>query len=90
MRSFSNKSCRRKPKCTFYIQQLFSENRAVDEIMSTNTVEPERRRRVACRISKATRAQALTRARTSTQINVYTHMHAPRRAHPHTHTQRNM
>ena len=50
---------------------VFSENRAVYEIMSKNVVEPERpqmttRRRVACWISKATLEQAHARALAST------------------------
>jgi hypothetical protein len=53
-------------------QLTFPENRAVYELMLKNMVEPERfqmkiwRLRVACRISKATRAQAHARARTPT------------------------
>ena len=57
----------------------FSENRAVYELMLKNMVEPERsqmtiwRLRVACRISKATRAQAHARARTPTFTHTHTH-----------------
>jgi hypothetical protein len=52
----------RKSKYAFYIQHLFfKKNRAVYELISTNMVEPEKPqtatwRRVACWISKATRA----------------------------------
>jgi hypothetical protein len=71
-------------KHTFYVQQLFSENRAVYEIMSKNMVEPEGtndvttwRMRVACWISKVTCTQA------------HAHAHAPgnTRARAHTHAQ---
>jgi hypothetical protein len=50
----------RKRKHTFYVQQLFSENRAVYEIMWKNMVQPDtpqkiiRRMRFVCWIIKAT------------------------------------
>ena len=52
---------------------FFSENRAVYEIVSKNVVKPGRsqtaiKRRVACWISKATRAQAQTHSRAHTEI----------------------
>jgi hypothetical protein len=61
VRNISNKPCREKSKHAFYIQQRFSKNLAVCVIMSKNVVVPEKpqiwRMRVACRISKTTRAQ---------------------------------
>jgi hypothetical protein len=60
---------------------MFSENRAIYEIMSNNVVEPERPQmiiwqRFACWISKATRAQthACARAPTTTRAHVGTHI----------------
>ena len=72
----------------FYVQQLFSENRGIYEIMSKIVVEPERPqmtiwRRVACWIIEATRAQAHgcarappppTRARSRTHTRTHTNM----------------
>ena len=57
---------------------FFSENRAVYEITSKNVVEPERPqitiwRRVACWISKTTRAQAHSSNRTLTHTHARTH-----------------
>ena len=62
----------------------FSENRAICEIMLKNMVQPERPqmakwRRVACWISKATRAQVHARAHAPT--------HTYTRAHTHTYTE---
>jgi hypothetical protein len=57
-----NKSCRENQNTHFMFSKAFSENRAVYEIMSKNLVEPERPQtiwlmRVACWVSKATRAK---------------------------------
>jgi hypothetical protein len=41
MRNVLEKKVQRKSKHTFYIQYLFSKNRAVYEIISKNMVEPE-------------------------------------------------
>jgi hypothetical protein len=41
MRNVSDKSCRENEN-TFYVQKLFSENRAVYTIMRKNMVEPDR------------------------------------------------
>jgi hypothetical protein len=67
MRNVSNKSC-----------SFFFENRAVYEIMSKNMVEPERPqmttwRRVACSISKATRARTHASVRAPTPTYARTH-----------------
>ena len=61
-----------KIKIHILCSETFSENRTVSEIMSKNMVETEGSqtisRRVACWISKATRAQAHARARALTRI----------------------
>ena len=65
----------------------FPENRAVYEMTSKTVVETEKLqiiwRRVACWVSKATRAQAHVRARATTFIHIRMHTHAPPRAHTH-------
>jgi hypothetical protein len=70
-----------KSKHTFYVQKLFSENRAVYGITSKNVVDPDMlqiiRRRVACWIGKATRAQVQVRARAPTHVHGIRHTHAP-------------
>jgi len=56
MRNFSDESCRESQN-TFYIQViLFSQNRAIDEIMWKNIVELDRSEMTVCcvRIHKAT------------------------------------
>jgi hypothetical protein len=58
-----DKSCWENENALFMFSKFFSENRAVYGIMSKNVVEPERPqmeiwRRVACWISKPTRAKA--------------------------------
>ena len=77
MENVSNKSCKEKQNTHFIFNNFFSENRAIYETMSKNVVEPERPQmaiqwRVACWISKTTRAQR----------------HASARAPKHTHTQK--
>ena len=80
----------------------FLENRAVYEIMWKNTVDPGRpqmtiwRKRIACRITKATRARAhththtlslsLAHARTHTRARARTHSLSLSVTHTHTHT----
>jgi hypothetical protein len=71
---------------------LFSENLAFYEVISKNTVEPEKPQMrmqyyacaLHCWLSKTTCAQ--TRQRLCTHI----HMHSPTRARVHTHTHINM
>ena len=72
----------RKSEHIFYVPPLFFfENRAVNEIILQNMVEPERLlmtilRRAACRISKATRAQAQARiTRTQPRARAHTRTH---------------
>ena len=74
--------------------KFFSENRAVYDIMSKNVVEPDRTqmaiwRRVACWISKVTRAQAQARAHepppTQTCIRARTRARTHARTHAHKH-----
>jgi dynactin complex subunit len=62
------------------LSSFFSENRAVYVTTSKNLVEPETRqttiwRRVACWISKATRAQARANAHAHTHTHVNTCAH---------------
>jgi len=45
MRKLSDKIRREKSKHTFYFQYIFSENRAVYEIMWNNIVQPDRQAR---------------------------------------------
>ena len=78
-KTVSNKQLQRKN--TFYVQQIFfPENRPVYEIMSKNVVEPDRSlmtiwRRVACWMSRATRALAYVRANASTHTDARMHAH---------------
>jgi hypothetical protein len=63
MRNVLNESSREDQNTHFVFSNFFSENRAIYERMSNHLVEPERSqmtiwRRVACWISKATRAKA--------------------------------
>ena len=79
MRNVWNENCREHQN-TFYTQWLFSENRAVYEIMSKNMSEPERtqtiwRLRVAYWISKCTRSQVHARARAPTPTHPPTYTH---------------
>ena len=71
MRNILDKCCRETQKAYFIFNIIFSENRAVYEIMSKNMVEAESLQ--MRRISRATRAHA--------------HAHAHTTAHSHTHTQ---
>ena len=85
MRNISYKCCRENQNTRFMFSNFFSENREVYEIMSKNEVEPKRpqmaiRWRVACWISKATRAQAHAIARAPT----FTYMRAHARTGLHT------
>ena len=62
------------------LSSFFSENRAVYVTTPKNLVEPETRqttiwRRVACWISKATRAQARANSRARTHTHVSTRAH---------------
>jgi hypothetical protein len=82
MRNTLDKTCKENQNIHFMFDNIFSENRAVYEIMSKNVVEPERPqmktwRHVACWIIKATRAEAHARTRAT----------PPPRARTHTHTQ---
>jgi hypothetical protein len=86
MRNVSNKSCRENYNTHFVFRKFFPENRAIYEIISKNLVEPERpqmaiQQRVACWISKATRAQAHASARSSARAHTHTHTHTPTRKH---------
>jgi hypothetical protein len=82
---FSQK-LQRKSKHTFYVQQLFSENRALYEIMSRSVEESEGetndvtiwRKRFVCWISKSTCTYA------------HPHTHALWYPHARTHTQTNI
>ena len=85
MRNISNKSCRENQNTHFMTSNIFSENRAVYEIMSKNMVELDRPkmtiwRHVACWISKATRAQAYARVPEPTH-HTSKHAYACARAH---------
>jgi hypothetical protein len=67
-----------KIKTHFLFNNFFSENCAVYEIMLKNIVEPGMLQmaiwgRVACRISKATRAQGHASARAPTYTDTHTH-----------------
>jgi hypothetical protein len=70
MRNVSNKNCRENQNAHFIFSNFFPENRAVYEVISRNVVEPERPqtiwRRVACCVSKATRATTHASARSRT------------------------
>ena len=86
MRNVLNKICRKNQNTHFMFSDFFSENRAVCELMSENVVETGRLqmatwRRVACWISKATRAQAHVSVRSPTPTHPHPHTHA----HTHTH-----
>ena len=68
---------------------IFSENRAVYEIMSKNEVQPERLQKIwrlgeSYWMSKTTRAQAQIGARTPTPTHTHSPTHA-RHARTHTH-----
>jgi len=42
MRNFSNKSCRENQNTHFVLNNIFSKNRVIYEIMWKNTVQPDR------------------------------------------------
>jgi len=50
MRNISDKLCRKIQKHIFYIQQVFTKNRAVYEIMWKNSAEPDRFKKAISRI----------------------------------------
>ena len=87
VRSVSDKSFGENQNIHFtFSDWLFSEYRAVYEIMSKNMVEPERtqtirRLRVAYWISKLTR-----RKHTPALVHLYPLIHPPTHTHTHTHT----
>ena len=65
---------------------IFSESRAIYEMMSQNVVKPDRAlitkwRRVSCWITKATRVQAHASARAPTPTSTHTHTHVPMHTH---------
>jgi hypothetical protein len=71
MRNVLHKGYRENQSIHFIFSNFFSENRAADDIMSINLVEPERPQmaiwwHVACWISEATRPQAYSSARAPT------------------------
>jgi hypothetical protein len=96
VRSVSNTGRRKKSKHTLYVQWRFAKNRAVSEIMSKNTVEPERKQkiwhiRISCWLSKPTRMQhtpALVHLHPPTHPTTYTHTHAFAHARTHAQTQK--
>ena len=71
---------------TFYIQQLFSENRKVYEIMSKNVMDTEGPQTTsqcgACAL-RAGLARQRARTRIHTPTRPGTHMHARKRTHAH-------
>ena len=80
MRNVSNKFV---VKYTIYFQELFTEHRALCEIISKNMMEPERpqttrRMRVACWISEAARERAHVRFRARTPAPTLTPTHTHR------------
>jgi hypothetical protein len=80
MKNASYKSCTENQN-THFTFSTFSENRIVYEIMSKNLVQPEKPQatwcmRVACSISKATRAKAHARAHAPTPTATHTHTHS--------------
>jgi len=60
MRNVSNRSCRENQSAHFIFSNFFSENRAFDEIMWKNILQPDRpqmtiwRMRIACWLPKTT------------------------------------
>jgi hypothetical protein len=87
MINVSNKICTGNQNTHFMFSNFFPENRAVCEIMSKNTLQPEKpqtiwRMRVACWISEATRSQAHARALHS-HPRTRTHRHVLNRARTH-------
>ena len=92
MRNVLDKSCREN-RNTFYVQQIFSENLASDEIMSKHVVQPEVTIDVtiwhicfAYCISKTARAHAHAHAHAPATHTHTLSTHARARTHTHTHT----
>jgi hypothetical protein len=48
---YFRQNVKRKPKHTFYIQDFFSEDRAVYELVCKHMVQPDRPQRTICRMS---------------------------------------
>ena len=89
MRNALEKSCRENEN-TFYVQQLFSENRTVYEIMSKNTVEiegPQMTSQYGASALHAGLARLYAHMRVHKPTRPDTHMNARTRAQACTHRQ---
>jgi hypothetical protein len=87
MRNILEKSCRENQNAYFMFNNLFSENRAVYEVMSKNTVGtegPQMMSQYGANALHAGLARLHARMRMHTPMQPGTHMHARTRMHTQT------